>query len=130
MRMLRNQTNKQSPCKLLLQIISSSSARPQAFAIMSFQTSRSRAADIISVTLPAPNQAVQHFFSLSSLASFPVWFTSGKKMFQTLPSHYVAEKMLLVAFLSSAPTICWFLLPSMPSHLFSSLSMVCATFFS
>ena len=39
-------------------------------------------------------------------------------------------KMLLVAFLSSAPIICWFLPPSIPSHLFSSLSMVCATFFS
>ena len=36
-----------------------------ALAIMSFQTSRSRAADIISVTLPAPKQD----FKLSSISS-------------------------------------------------------------
>ena len=45
------------------------------------------------------------------------------------PFSLHGRKMLLVVFLSSASMICWFLPPSIPSHLFSSLSMVCATFF-
>ena len=44
-----------------------------ALAIMSFQTSRSRAADIISVTLPAPNQD----FRLSSICLPMLLFLSS-----------------------------------------------------
>ena len=100
-------------------------------AIMSFQTSRSRAVDIISVTLPAPNQD----FRLSSIFPlvFPCFFSRlVYQWWENVPDRPISlhgRKMLLVA-LSSAPMICWFLPPSIPSHLFSSLSMVCATFFS
>ena len=106
-----------------------------ALAIMSFQGSRSRAADIISVSLPAPN----HDFRLSSVFFFFFFclplllFLSSLTVVRKcseLSLLITWPKMLLVAFLSSAPIICWFLPPSIPSHLFSSLSMVCATFFS
>ena len=102
-----------------------------ALAIMSFQTSQSRAADIISVTLPAPNQdfSCQAFF----LFVFPCFFTClVYQWWENVPNPPFSlhgRKMLLVV-LFSAPMICWFLPPSIPSHLFSSLSMVCATFFS
>ena len=103
-----------------------------ALAIMSFQTSRSRAADIISVTPPSPNQdfRLSSIFSLCLpfllfLSSLPVVRKCSK------PSLLITwPKIFLFAFLSSAPMICWFLPPPIPSHFFSSLSMVYATFFS
>ena len=105
---------------------------PGLMAIMSFQTSRSRVADIISLTLPAPNQD----FTLSSIFFFfvfPCFFSSlVYQWWENVlnpPFSLHGQKLLLVVFLSSAPMMCWFLPPSIPSHLFSSLSMICATFF-
>ena len=101
-----------------------------ALAIMSFQTSRSRAADIISVTLPAPNQdfRLSRIFSLCLplllfLSSLPVvrkW--SKSSLLITWPKNVACCYLI---FCTS-----WFLPPSIPSHLFSPLSMVCTTFFS